>query len=363
MARQRKLGQSKSNGYTYWSSKIAGKRHLFGRVDLVPFKDAEKAYGAALAAQGEPTPEVTTPAPAPTQDQISLPQIADMYMTHRKTHNDPKANRMVTLHLKRFMEFEGNAHIPASTFKLSHLERYISHVAAVKVKRANKIEVIPSLKTAKKHGVSIKGCFTWAEKNGYLPEGYKPFRAWQGPQLERHNLDRAKLITDGEMVKIREAIATEPEQFRLTIQLFINTGARPDELCRTKSEHFDEANRQIVLTEHKTKGKTGTNRIIKLNDEALKSVIRLLEISRNGKMLPWKDTPCFNKRFRAFIKKHNLRKGLTPYCFRHTLLTNLCNKGIPLNQIAVFGGTSVSMIERIYGHVTSSNLDSIASQI
>jgi integrase len=46
-----------------------------------------------------------------------------------------------------------------------------------------------------------------------------------------------------------------------------------------------------------------------------------------------------------------------PYALRHTALSEWLSRGIPVLDVAKFGGTSMLMIQRTYGHLAADSHD------
>jgi integrase len=54
---------------------------------------------------------------------------------------------------------------------------------------------------------------------------------------------------------------------------------------------------------------------------------------------------------------------LVCYRFRHTAISSLLMKGIPVAIVAELVGTSAKMISEVYGHISNESLASAASQL
>lgn len=57
------------------------------------------------------------------------------------------------------------------------------------------------------------------------------------------------------------------------------------------------------------------------------------------------------------VKAGDLPSGVTAYTLRHSVITDLIRAGLPALTVAQLSGTSVSMIERHYGHLVRNDAE------
>jgi len=97
-------------------------------------------------------------------------------------------------------------------------------------------------------------------------------------------------------------------------------------------------------------------RRIALNDMALSIVARLCEgrpadahvfIRPSG--LPW-NRNILSHRFQAIRERAGVRDAITIYSFRHLWISEMLMVGVDVLLVARMAGTSVAMVERVYGH-------------
>ena len=75
--------------------------------------------------------------------------------------------------------------------------------------------------------------------------------------------------------------------------------------------------------------------------------------------------PC-NWRRREFTwarEAAGLSKDVTPYTLRHSGISWALAAGIPPSDVARFGGTSVTMLERVYAHLLESSADAARQRL
>ncbi len=143
------------------------------------------------------------------------------------------------------------------------------------------------------------------------------------------------------------------------MRTFHATGARTSELLNARVSDFQRSTRTIVLGSHKRAHtlKAPVPRTITLNDMAYDIVARRCEgrprdayifvQPRNGR--PW-DRYSVAERFRAIRERSGVRDTLTVYSFRHLWISEAMMIGVDVMLIAKMAGTSVRMIETVYGH-------------
>ncbi len=137
------------------------------------------------------------------------------------------------------------------------------------------------------------------------------------------------------------------------------TGARTSELLTARVADFQTRSRQIVLGSHKRSEtlKVPIPRAIALNDEAFAISQRRCEGRAGGEPIftqprngrPW-DRHAVAERFRAIRERAKVRDSITIYSFRHFWISEMLMAGVDVLLVARVAGTSVAMIERVYGH-------------
>jgi integrase len=64
------------------------------------------------------------------------------------------------------------------------------------------------------------------------------------------------------------------------------------------------------------------------------------------------------REFTWAVDAAGLPEGTTPYTLRHSGISWALSAGIPASDVARFGGTSVTMLERVYHHLLESSAES-----
>lgn len=131
------------------------------------------------------------------------------------------------------------------------------------------------------------------------------------------------------------------------------TGARPGELVAATRAQFDMRTRSMTFT-----GKTGS-RTVPLSPAALALFTRLatsktprarLLLRDDGK--PWSHSD-WDQLVRDAVGKAKLPTGTVLYTLRHSFITQALIDGLATLDVARLVGTSVTMIEKHYGHLVA----------
>jgi integrase len=230
----------------------------------------------------------------------------------------------------------------------------------------------------------VKALFNTATRKGWLPPGFKPFSACEPVKLPLRPLTEAALLTRQEVGAIldladadlspfgfgRGSRRRQPSEYRVgsanpwqglgdLLRCFHATGARTSELLTARAGDFQPRTRQLILGKHKRSNtlRDPRPRAISLNLDAFAVVERWCEGQapdahiftqpRNGR--PW-DRHSVADRFRAIRERAGVRASVTIYSFRHLWISEMLMAGVDVLLVARMAGTSVAMIERVYGH-------------
>lgn len=218
----------------------------------------------------------------------------------------------------------------------------------------------------------------------YQGERYAPadevrgFLAW---------LDRRALEATGKLARFERLIAD-------LVRLAAETGCRPGEACTMRWEHFDAAQRVIVLRpkEHKTGRKTGRPRTILLTASLVAMVERIkANPDRHPQFIfthecghaadrteeerlhgdPW-NSNSLARRIRELRREAIAAKVLKDdtglgrlhlYRLRHTRITNALQAGANIADVAALSGNSIQIIESTYLHHQIEHLKAVNDQL
>jgi integrase len=247
---------------------------------------------------------------------------------------------------------------------------------------------------------SVRHCWSWATEHPsppYLPRAFRPFSAVERTHVPLRVLTEGDLMTAGEVQALFAAAGLATAQFRRhgaaralervglaglrrtdgqvgsfadLLRCYHATGARTGELaaCRVGDVLF--RTRQVLLGVHKRSRtqKSPTTRQVTLNEEALAVFTRHCEgkaptdsVFLNSAGRPW-NTRALAKRLdrvkdlAAELKLGLVRDEITIYDFRHLWISDALTVEGNIAKVARMAGTSVSMIEKVYGHFRNQDM-------
>jgi integrase/recombinase XerD len=164
-------------------------------------------------------------------------------------------------------------------------------------------------------------------------------------------------LTDADLTKLLDK---SPPDLRALITFLHATGARPSEARSISATDLDLSRWVIVLTRHKTAGRTGETRVIIVPEGPAREVLGAACAARpSGPIflrpsgLPWTRTTLCHA-FKKARDAAGLPKSVTPYTTRHWFCTDALTKGIPDATVAALvGHKSTTMLHRHYSGLLS----------
>ena len=379
----RKPGVRNKNGY--WFSEAGDIGRYFGRVDVVSYSEAMARLWAALASEGgdrvlgfgvggavyanqrpngQP-PQVGRRSPAlgvsslvrspttpdatastlnpPPLSTNTVAELRDRYLDWLRLHRSPALHRGAKRHLQRFCEACGGLH--AVAIAGSHLEAFQDALRGAGHD--------PSY--VKKHATTVRAMFNKGVSMGWLPQGFKPFASVEGIRLDPKPLLESDLPTDDE---VKALLAHAKGDMGDIIAVYHATGARTHELIEACVGDYQPNARTLVLGRHKRSRtlREPISRTITLNADADAILARRCEgrladayIFPNRKGKPYTSV-LLDDRFATVRKRAGVRSTITIYSFRHLWISEMLMAGVDVLLVARMAGTSVAMIERVYGH-------------
>jgi integrase len=317
-----------------WYSEAGGNGRSFGPVETTTRAEALAKLWAALAA-----PEVEARSETPT---LTVNDLVEKFLTWLEANRSSRTHLERKRHLERFTKSCGRC--LATEVKASHLEELVEFL-----RKKYEPEYV------RKHVVSVKAAFNHGRRKGLLPSGFSPFVGVDPIAVEPAALLESDLPTPTEV-----AALIDKSRGLMTdiIRLYHATGARTHELLEARVGSYQPSAGAIVLGKHKRSATARDKgpRSIPLNDLARSIVVRLagsrapdahLIVNRVGEHYTrWE----MARRFNTVRKAAGVRDHITIYSFRHLWITDMIRAGINMLLIARMAGTSLKMIEQVYGH-------------
>ncbi|HUG71541.1 MAG TPA: tyrosine-type recombinase/integrase [Pirellulaceae bacterium] len=394
MARHAKLNKKLVGKITYWHTRAGGQGDTyFGRVGEVSFADANAAFRKHLAK--EATRQQKRQAAKKTTSAITVKELADkrcawLLEYKSKCHYENQRSFLSTFANHEISEGRTYGELAAIHVDRETIEQFITSLSKTKSEKTGDYRDQNTLVHITK---AIKAAWEWASGNkehlgGLLPKDHRPLTDLPAT-FKRIKMTEADLITvdeidallrwaDWDTDKIRDTKtrryrtrdATEQRLdhswtgFGNLLTCHWETGVRTGELASATVRDYSPRRKVITLKEHKRVNTMADSkpRVIYLTDEANDIVAKNIAgkaptdpIFTHGDGLPY-STDTITKRFRQVRELAGIRKHLTIYAFRHLWISEAMQLGKPIAKVAELAGTSITEIERTYGHFFDDDL-------
>jgi integrase len=279
---------------------------------------------------------------------LTVSALTARYLAWVQANRAVKSRKMQALHLSRFGERFGS--LDARAVKAEHLESF----------QAALTETYPPV-YVRKHVVTVRSMFNRAVKLGWLPADFRPFFGVETVRVSQSPVLESDLMTPDEVHALLSACA--PGMADL-LRCYHATGARTSELIDARVGDYQPMTRQLVLGRHKREKtlRDPVPRVIALNDEANAIIAGRVEGRRRSEPLftredgrAW-NLDALSHRVESARLRAGLREGTRVYAFRHLWISEALMAGVDVLLVARMAGTSVAMIERVYGHFRSQSL-------
>jgi len=383
MPRSPQLKKKRIGNSTYWHTKAGGQDMYFGNVKDVPHKQAHEEFTTHIKSLSDGT--------APN-NRLSCHALMELFLEWIQDHRSERTFDQRRRDCERFANFKvGNvkvADIPATKIEGQHLEAWLKYCQ----------DLGESPQTVLHRQTSIKHCWNWGSKHPsptpYLTPTFRPFTAVEKVHTPRKALSEGELITDDEAQILFEAARLDLDnlsQFRPTrptkentyvefsdmLQAYYHTGARTSELVSVQVGDVQLRTQQVTLGQHKT-SKTQREQYVRtltLNKKAMGIFNRHCRgkkindhVFNNSDGNPWTRRSVSERfaRVKEVAKERGLgevRDHITIYDFRHLWISETLMAGNDIATVARMAGTSVAMIERVYGHFRNEHLQEAQARL
>lgn len=259
--------------------------------------------------------------------------------------------------LRRFFEFTSQYDLEFNTFEdLTHQysQMYLYYLKQQDISNSTMAISLSALKWLVLHGQHFEY------------EGFPVKQVFDGDEykaVKTEDMLKTKYISDNVMRKIETALKTEENmQLKSLIEIGIDTGIRLSEaLDLSKGCLTEDFTGKPVL--HVISKKNDTERFIPVSRRVKKAVRTLEELSKEGREYTRSDNltiywlsrgrpkrydrliqSIFRRQLKRFVKRHNIVNAdgslfeLSYHAFRHTLGTEMLNKGMSPTEIADYLG-------------------------
>ena len=389
-----KLRKKKVKGHEYWFTAAAGSAY-FGKVGEVSYEDARRHFADHIK---ERQATIQT-------EVLSVAKLIHYFLEWIEENRSPSTYQTRKRECNCFARFVYGdrrvADIAALEVTGDMLKVWRENLKTTPVKGEEQVNDKEKrsldTQTIIHAETSVRHAFNWGCKypspTSYLPVTFRPFRGVEKTRPKRKALSESDLLDDAEVDALLDAATFDVDQFRRwgiekhiakhgrtgmrpckdsfgeMLRVYHATGARTSELAVAKVRDFSSRSHQIVLGTHKTSETetTSTVRAITLGDEALEIVKRRCqgrELDESIFLTAWRkpftkktlNTRLHSVRRIAVALGAKIRENVTIYDFRHLWISDQMVADTELLTVARMAGTSVAMIERVYGHFRKDHL-------
>ena len=386
MPRQPKLHKKKIGKSVYWFTKAGGDTY-FGNVSDVPYSEAKRLFNQHLQSVMDAWEHNKS-------RDLSAGELMDLFLDWLQLHRSERTYSTRKTYCNKFGKFTVRGtkvgDLPARKVRGSDLEAWIATLVA----KGNKEQTLRHAQT------SIKHCWNWATKHPsptpHLPPTFRPFSSVEQIYVPPKTLTESDLITDHEIKALFAAseidldiyhrfgpkIPRPPDEnpyrsFGDMLRCYYWTGARTNELAQCKVKDVLSDTKQVILGQHKRSKtqRTPTIRYITLNPHALavfekycvgKQPTDLVFLNSDNKPFERKRLAERFNRVKEVAEKENLgkiRDEITIYSFRDLWISEALMAGNDISTVARMAGTSIAMIERVYGHFRNQYLQDAQKRV
>jgi integrase len=273
--------------------------------------------------------------------------VADACRDYAKSHADAEGR------FKRLVYSEPLAKVRLDKLRKHHLEEWRARLTASpalvsRSKSGEKRIRTRALGTINRDIVPLRAALSKVLAPG-MPNSAG---AWQEALKPIKNADRQRtLYLDiDERRKLTKAISAEAAPF---VKALCQLPLRPGAMANLSASDFDKRTRELTIG----KDKTGKPRRITVPEavamflaEQVKNKLPAAPMFMRASGARW-TRHDWNDPIKTASASVGTGDAVTAYTFRHSVITDLVNGGLPILTVAQMSDTSVEIIERHYGHL------------
>jgi integrase len=321
-------------------------------------KTTGPTYLAALAK----FQEIMQLANADTIDQGNTVRlIVDLYGQHLERNGQERSLKILLDTCTSAMEQFGDLHI--GELKPIHITDWLALKAKPRIDSKNRtVKWGPTYR-----GIALRTLVTalnWAKGQGLISRHCLENTKAVEIRGKKRSRGQEAYIPPATCKKLIDYIGASNQGFADLLQFLYETGCRPSEAYHVEARYYQRADRCIVYPGQpgptdfvwKNARRTAKDRVIFLSDGLAEMVEARIDRYPEGRIFRTKRktkwvTEAMSVNLRWYAKKLKITPAPTAYGFRHSYATDwLLNAG-SIKVLADLIGTSVTMIERHYGHL------------
>ena len=211
----------------------------------------------------------------------------------------------------------------------------------------------------------MKTLFRWAASEDVALVGKNPIASFKFPKKPQGAAEvtviPAELVS--EVLWALEQSSPNDNKWHLLANFMLQTGMRTAEAFGIQWADVDWTAKRVLVHQNLTithglrnRTKTGQARWVPLNPTALSILEERKQLTTCEQVFPW-NRQSFMTTFRNCMGRLYgsgvISKRFRPYDLRHTHISALLEKGIPVTQIASWAGNSPAMIWQHYAATTN----------
>jgi integrase len=346
----------------YYTSRKAYFTHFEGRqIKLADGPDDAPKGPTYLAALAR-FQELMHVSNADTADQgNSVRLVVDLYGQHLERNGQARSLEILLATCTSAVAEFGDTAIGA--LKPVHVSGWLAKMAKPRAgKRKRTVRWGPTYQNMALR--TLVAAFNWAKGQGLISA-----HCLQNPKAvevrgRKRSRGQEAYVPPVTWDKLIARVGATNHGFADLLRFLYATGCRPSEAFHVEARYYHRADRCVVYPAHpgpddfawKNCRRTGKDRVIFLPEDIARTVEGRIERHPTGPVFRTsRGSPWASVNVSVNIRWYAKRLGITPapsaYGFRHTYATDWLLNGGSIKVLADLIGTSVSMIERHYGHI------------
>lgn len=219
-------------------------------------------------------------------------------------------------------------------------------------------------KAAKRVGQYLKTLYRWAASEDVALIARNPVATFKFPKNEQR--EEITVIPKSEVVFVMAAlrhVSRSEARWDLISNFMLQTGCRTAEVFGLEWQDIDWEGKRCRIHQNMTlthglrpRTKTGRERWVPLNESACDTLRAMQKLHSDQFVFPW-NRQTYMSSFRSAMEhlqgKGIIKKRFRPYDLRHTHISALLEKGIPVTQVASWAGNSAQMVWQHYAATTT----------